>query len=276
MMGSTMKKGLEFKFWGVRGTAPLSPPEITVYGGHTPCASITDCVREPIVIDVGTGAIRMGRQWGGRRDKPLRYHILITHFHLDHIMGLPFFPPLYDGDVELRFYAPAPEKETEAYLSGLMSGRFFPVDWKSTPARKVVTDITEKTFTLDSVRISSCPLNHPQGSIAYRFTREDRSIVMATDTEHPDNGCDRRLVDFCRGADVLVYDASFTPEEYSASKHGWGHSTWKAGTALALEAGVGKLILSHHNPRYPDAVLDEMIRMARETFPPTEGAREEE
>lgn len=269
-----MKENMEFEFWGVRGTAPVSPPEKTVFGGHTPCASLSGIRGEPIIIDAGTGMTRLGRKENRGPEKPECYHILITHFHLDHVMGLPFFSPLYDCGVTLKFYAAAPEAETAKYLSGLMAGRYFPLDWDTTPARKFYADITDKEFSIGRVSVSSCPLNHPQESVAYKFERDGRTLITATDTEHPESGCDGRLADFCRGADVLVYDASFTPKEYAASRRGWGHSTWEAGAALALEAGVGKLILSHFNPEYSDAVIEEMIRQARERFAPTEGARE--
>ncbi len=268
------RKSMEFEFWGVRGTSPVSPPEKTSYGGHTPCAALKGIHGDRIVIDAGTGMIRLGRKESRSPEKHACYHILITHFHLDHVMGLPFFSPLYDGDVALKFYAAAPEAETEKYLSGLMAGRYFPLDWDATPARKSYTDITDKEFSIGRVSVSSCPLNHPQESVAYRFKRDGRILITATDTEHPESGCDGRLADFCRRADVLVYDASFTPEEYAASRRGWGHSTWEAGAALALEAGVGKLILSHFNPEYSDAVIEAMIRRARERFAPTEGAHE--
>ncbi|MGZ8877367.1 MAG: MBL fold metallo-hydrolase, partial [Candidatus Aminicenantales bacterium] len=122
--------------------------------------------------------------------------------------------------------------------------------------------------------ISSCPLVHPQGSVAYRLESGGRSVVSATDTEHPEKGIDERLAAFAAGATHLIYDAMFTPEEYAAAKKGWGHSTWLAATELAAGARVGGLILSHYNPDHSDEMVDRLLAAARRIFPRAEAARQ--
>jgi phosphoribosyl 1,2-cyclic phosphodiesterase len=262
-------------FWGVRGTCPASGENKNKYGGHTPCSSVETSDGSILIIDAGTGIKELGDKLiGDRGDKTLGVHIFLTHFHLDHIMGLPFFGPLYSPDVRLAFYCDCLPDETERHLSGLMGRRYFPVSFKETQAVKVFHQVPKEGFEIGGNLVSYCPLNHPQGSVAYKIQGEHETIVIATDTEHPQQGIDQKLADFAAGSDIFVYDATYTPTEYRSGRIGWGHSTWLEGTKLAKEAGVKKLFLSHLNPDHKDSQIDEIISLAREEFVETYGARE--
>ena len=262
-------------FWGVRGTCPVSGENKNKYGGHTPCSSVETPDGSILIIDAGTGIKELGdRLISNRRDKALDLHIFLTHFHLDHIMGLPFFGPLYSPDVRMAFYCDCLPEETEKHLSGLMGRRYFPVLFEETPAEKIFHQIPKEGIEVGGNLISYCPLNHPQGSVAYKIQGEHETIVIATDTEHPPQGIDKNLADFDAGSDIFVYDATYTPGEYQSGRIGWGHSTWLEGTKLAKEAGVEKLFLSHLNPDHQDAQIDEIVSLARAEFVDTLGAME--
>lgn len=267
------KTGLEF--WGVRGTCPVSGENINKYGGHTPCSCLNTPDGDILIIDAGTGIKRLG-VWllNQKVPRPSTLHIFLTHFHLDHILGMPFFGPLYSPDARLIFYSHLLPEETENYLNGYMGGRYFPVSFKQTPSKKEFQRMPKGGLEVGGTHISSCPLNHPQGSVAYKIQNDEETIVLATDTEHPLHGIDRQLADFAAGSDMLVYDATFTPAEYQEGRIGWGHSTWLEGTKLAKEAGVKKLFLSHLNPDHDDSHVDDMVSLAREEFPSTYAAME--
>ncbi len=265
---------MELEFWGVRGSVPVSGTDVVKYGGHTLCTSVRSSSGEFLVIDAGTGIRKLGEKLmadaGAAR---LRIDILLTHFHLDHIIGLPFFAPLYSPKALITFHSPAPVKETERYLGGLQAGRFFPIAFKETGSRKTFRKLEETGTTLGRLKISFCPLIHPQGSVAYRLEEDGQSIVLATDTEPPEEGFDERLAVFIRGATYFIYDAMFTPKEY-LTRQGWGHSTWLEGTKLARKAGVKNLILAHFNPDHDDGRIAEIVRLAKNEFPRTTAARE--
>jgi len=264
-----------FEFWGVRGTVPVSGQDIVKYGGCTLCASFRLLDGRIVIIDAGTGIRRLGEKLIREKgNEVLTCHIFLTHFHIDHIMGIPFFSPLYSKDADLMFYAPAPQQETEKYLGALMAGRLFPFDFMETPSRKSFQIAPQENFQLESVIISSCPLRHPQGSIAYKIRGPEKTVVISTDTEHPGEGVDERLVSFVQGVDYFVYDAFFTPGEYGAGKQGWGHSTWLAATEVAKAASVKALYLSHFNPNHSDQKIDDILTLAREEFAHTHAAKQ--
>jgi len=266
---------MKLTFWGVRGSVPVSGKHYVKYGGHTPCASLPSSEKDLIVIDAGTGIMRLGEALTEKKDKKyVHIHLVFTHFHIDHIMGLPFFPPLFSRETKVSFYSPLKSGETQRLLSTLMGGRFFPIPFDKTGAEKKFVEVPLGDFAIGNVRISHIPLNHPQGSFAYRFSEKGRNIVFATDTEHPEKGMDEQLVAFAQKTDILIYDATFTPDEYKKGRRGWGHSTWKQGTRVAQKAGAGKLYLSHFNPSHSDKKIDNIIKSAREVFPETYGARE--
>lgn len=260
---------MELEFWGVRGTFPAPGKDRARTGGHTACASLRTGPGAYVAIDAGTGLRGLGeRIMSESADGDIRIDILLTHFHLDHIMGFPFFAPLHSPRAAITVHAPGDPRDTQAALAGLMAGRYFPVELAGTAARKEFRDL-EPGSTIGGVRVSSCPLCHPQGSVAYRLEAGGSSFVLATDTEHPESGVDLRLAAFAEGADWLVYDAMYTPAEYEAGKTGWGHSTWLAGTRLAAAARAGSLVLSHFNPEHADANVDGILEAARGLFPRT-------
>jgi phosphoribosyl 1,2-cyclic phosphodiesterase len=261
-------------FWGVVGSSPVSCSKNRKYGSHTICESLTMGSEAAFIIDAGTGIIRLGNLLTSQKSASVQnIHLLFTHFHLDHIIGLPFFKPLYSPDVHITFYSPWSTQETQKELQDLMVGRRYPIDFEDTLSQKKYCQLNPGTTGVAAVAVSWCPLNHPQASVAYRLEYQDRSYVLATDTEHPADGLDQNLLDFCREADVLVYDAMYTPEEYLERK-GWGHSTWLQGTQLAEAAGVKELFLSHLNPDHSGDRLDKIQNLAREKFPRTHLAQE--
>jgi phosphoribosyl 1,2-cyclic phosphodiesterase len=269
------RAGMELVFWGVRGTVPVSGRPFLKFGGHTPCASIWTDSEETLIIDAGTGIRGLGGIFKTEDlQKTLRFSLLFTHFHLDHIIGLPFFGPLFSPVAEIVFYSFTEPEETEGNLCRLLSGGLFPLELHQTASRKIFKKVEPDGLYIGGVKVTMCPLHHPQGSVAYKLEADGRSVVFATDTEHPETGVDERLAAFADGASCLIYDATFTPEAYESEYRGWGHSTWQAGTMLARRAGVRKLLLSHFNPDHSDQKIQEFLRLARKEFSGCDCARE--
>jgi phosphoribosyl 1,2-cyclic phosphodiesterase len=266
---------MDIEFWGVRGTFPSPGRNKVRYGGHTPCASIHSKSGELVVIDAGTGIKDLGdRLVGENCAEDLRIILFLTHFHLDHVMGFPFFAPLLREDAEIVVYSPAQPEHAECYLGGLVADRYFPLDLDEMKARKSYKILPLEGLEIGGLKITSLPLHHPQGSCGYRIEDGGRSVVFATDTEHPEKGIDEKLAAFAAGTNHLICDATYTPEEYRNGKRGWGHSTWFEGTRLAAAAGAENLLLSHLNPDHEDDLVDGLAASAREYFKKTTAARQ--
>ncbi|OGD11353.1 MAG: hypothetical protein A2Y86_05085 [Candidatus Aminicenantes bacterium RBG_13_62_12] len=266
---------MELEFWGTRGTFPVSGRDRVRHGGNTACASLAVSASERVIIDAGTGLRNLGRKIKERSGPGrLHLHLLLTHFHLDHIMGLPFFEPLNSDRTVVTFYADEEPEETERLLAALMNGRLFPLGFSDLRSTRHFKRLPAGRLCFGAVEVTHQALNHPQGSVAYRLESKGGSVVFATDTEHPLKGVDEALAEFSRGADHLITDATFTPEEYEDGRRGWGHSTWEAGVKLAEAAGVQHLLLSHLNPDHDDRRVDALVRRARRLFPRTGAARE--
>ncbi len=283
---------MQLDLWGVRGTIPSPGADKVRYGGHTLCASVRLLDGTILVVDAGTGIKDLGdalmKETAASGVAP-RVVLLLTHFHLDHIMGFPFFAPLYAAGASVTVYSPVSPAEAEGCLAGLMGGWYYPLEMTQTPAEKTFLAFKEG-LTINGVRVTSCPLRHPGGSVAYRLDVEKPaegpgnvmktavpaagSLVFATDTEPPDAGLDERLVAFMRGAGVVIYDAMYTPEEYAAGKKGWGHSTWLEAVKTARAAGARRLLLSHFNPDHDDTAVDEIARLAAAELPGAAAARQ--
>ncbi len=271
-----LERGYRLKFWGVRGTVATPEADKLRYGGNTSCAAIQVADDEILVLDCGTGARVLGAALAKeRRGRPTRYHVFLSHYHFDHVEGLSLFQPLYDPASHIIFHGFASDGRTvRQNLEKLIAPPYFPVALAGVPAKIEFKDVDGSVFTVGELRVTSMPLSHPDGSVAYRISHGNRSLVYATDHEHGIEEVDRALVAFCRDADYLIYDATYMEAEYESLRKGWGHSTWYAAVNAARNATVKTLILFHHHPEHTDTQLDEMERIARLELPTALVARE--
>lgn len=271
-------EALEVRFWGVRGSLPSPGPETAVVGGNTACVEVIGGGSR-IILDAGSGLRALGDALIAKREHE-RTTILLSHVHWDHVMGLPFYGPLYlPGCLTTLAAGPLGGLPLAEVLRRQMTQPLFPVGFDVVAPRVRTLDLdAHGRFSVGALGVQMATLNHPDPVIAYRIEFGGRAMVYATDTEHQEGSIDEQLVSLARGADVLVYDAQYTPEEFRGevgpSKKGWGHSTYEAGIRIARAAGVKTLALFHHDPRRPDDGVKEIVRRARASFPDTVAARE--
>jgi len=263
------------RFWGVRGSTPTPVRENLKYGGNTSCVELR-AGREIFVFDCGTGLRLLGhalRREFGRR--PIQAHVFLSHYHWDHIQGIPFFTPLYDRRNSFIFHSfRSAETDVQRALEHQMNNPYFPVDMRAMLARRRFQEIEEQTAKFGSLLVTTKRLNHPQGCLGFRIEHKGRIIVYATDNEPGDARGDQNLRALAEGSDLLIYDSQYTPHEYQAGKKSWGHSTWEEATNIAREASVKKLVLFHHDPDHDDQEIDSIVRQARRRFRATVAARE--
>ncbi len=266
---------VEVRVWGARGSVPTTAPGTQQYGGSTPCLELNFAGTQRIILDAGTGIQNLGRELIATRSTERDFHLFLSHFHWDHLQGLPFFPPLYNPAVTITFYSCRPPEQLREILHGQMVTPYFPVLFDDLPAAMRFVQLDERPFRLQDVEICTFALNHPQGAHGFRLAHQGKIVVYATDHEHGDVDADARLMAAAQGADVLFYDAQFTPEEY-ASHRGWGHGTWLEAVRVGKEAGVKQLVLFHHDPAHDDLKIAMMVKHASAILPGTTAAAEGE
>jgi len=227
-----------------------------------------------IVLDAGSGLRPLGEHLkDGAR--PVTADILLSHYHYDHLQGLPFFAPLTEPGNRFVFHGPRREgRSVQDVLEGQMVPPYFPVTLDQVARAKLEfrSIAPGEAFEIGAVRITSTELDHPGGNLGYRLEFRDRTLVYATDVEHTERPADA-LVELARGADVLLHDAMYTDPEYER-RRGWGHSTWGGALATAEAARVKKLVLFHHDPERDDRTLDAVLRRVQKRFPRAIAARE--
>jgi phosphoribosyl 1,2-cyclic phosphodiesterase len=260
----------QLRLWGVRGSTPTPVEQNLGHGGNTPCVEILSGEDEIFIIDAGTGIRALGATIAAR--PPTAIHIFFTHFHWDHLQGLPFFAPLFSPQSRIVFHSVHPPEELHTILARQMATPFFPVDFAAVAAHTEFRTLASPQ-RFGEVTLQTFPLHHPQGSVGYCISDAHRSVVYATDHEPGNAEVDRGLRAIARNADALIYDAQYTAEEY-ASRKGWGHSTWQEAVAIAKEAKVRRLVLFHHDPNRDDRALEEIVAQAQREFPNTVAARE--
>ena len=240
---------------GVRGSFPR-PDAGDPFGGNTSCFFLR-CGGTGIVLDAGSGLSALGHDL--QNDPNLRrLHILITHFHMDHILGLLSFSPFFDPEREIRIYGPLGVRRT---LETLIRPPYWPVTFSDFPATVRFYEVTPgMDYDLGGVRMTALAGLHPDGSLYYRLDGAGKRLVYALDCE-PDGRLRTDLGAFAQGCGLLVWDAHFAP---GTAKPGWGHSTWEEGLEVARLAGAGRVLMTHFNNNYDGAFLLRQEELARE------------
>ncbi|HEY6770258.1 MAG TPA: MBL fold metallo-hydrolase [Candidatus Sulfotelmatobacter sp.] len=266
---------MRIKFWGVRGSTPTPQAENMRYGGNTSCVELR--IGERIYIfDCGTGLRVLGHQleseFGAR---PVSAHIFVSHFHWDHIQGIPFFRPLYNSASQFSFHSSSRTRSLKKVMAEQMASPYFPVNFSEMGARQDFYEIEDGLLDIeDGVKLRTTWLNHPQGCLGFRLETKEGVFVYATDNEPGDVGFDKAVRKLAEGADVLIYDAQYLPEEYEARRRGWGHSHWREAVNVVMESGAKELILFHHDPDHTDVVIDKLVLEARNYYPKVRAASE--
>lgn len=248
---------ISVRFWGVRGGVPCPGSDTVRYGGNTACVEVR-CGNHLIIFDAGTGLRGLGNALAGS-EAGVMADIFLSHCHIDHIAGLPFFAPGHMPGSHIRLWAGnlMPARRLEDVARVLMSDPFF-------PSGTAVFKATLECRDFDSgdvlqphpdLTLRTAPLRHPGGATGYRVEHGDRAIAYVTDTEHQPGQFDTHVLDLARGADLLIYDCNYTDEEF-ATRAGWGHSTWQEGVRIAEAARASQLAIFHHDPDHDDRFLD--------------------
>lgn len=273
------------RIWGTRGSYPVARSDVLRYGGNTTCVEVRVGDR-CIVLDAGTGMRPLGAALAAEAAPPLNIDLLITHTHWDHIIGFPFFDPIYNPQANLEIYGlRRTQSSLRTTIANALSDPLLPVSLEDLRAELHFHEIQEGLcFELGPVRVSTARANHPYRALAYRLETNEATLVFIPDTgpfhtvlfgderiewageptasTHDDlrelAEMHDRIVDLARGADWLLYDAQFTDEQYARFPH-WGHSTASQARAIAEQAGVGELLLFHHDPHRSDDELDQIV-----------------
>ena len=254
------------KIWGSRGSIPVSGRDYLKYGGDTTCVEIRTQSGDIIIIDAGTGIRRLGNQLAD--EKCLDLNFIFTHAHWDHLMGFPFFKPLYFKESTIRMHrCPFHSKFVETILSKVMAPPNFPVKYSDVTAQLSYPEACPTEFEIGSVRVVPIALSHPNGGSGYKFIEDGKTFVFLTDNElgyiHPGGLPFEDYLDFSGGADLLLHDAEYAPEEYQTFID-WGHSVYTDALALAQKATVKKLGLFHLNQERTDTAMDKIVEDCRQ------------
>ncbi len=249
------------KIWGSRGSIPVSGKDFLKYGGDTTCVEIRSKSGDVIIIDAGTGIRKLGNLLADENCYDLNF--IFTHAHWDHLMGFPFFKPLYSKKSTIRIYpCPFHSKFVETMLSKVMAPPNFPVKYADITAQILYQDASPTEFEIGSVSVMPIALSHPNGGSGYKFIEDDRTFVFLTDNElgyiHPGGRRFKDYAAFSRGADLLIHDGEYTPEEYQTFIE-WGHSVYTDALELALTAKVSQLGLFHLNQERTDSEMDLIV-----------------
>lgn len=264
----------------MRGSTPTLDRETWRYGGNTPCIEVTAPDGTRFILDCGTGLRMLGNEWmKSHRDGHIEAQVLVTHYHWDHIQGLPFFHPFFDARNHFHFYSfqskDLGHDSLRQVLEAQLAKPYFPVDVTTMSAEREFHEVAGgQKWEVSGTKITTAWLNHPQGCLGYRLDTSMGSVVYATDNEPGVAEFDANLRQLAANADVLIYDAQYSPEQIASTRKGWGHSSWLEGAKLARELKVQNVVLFHHDPDSSDQKVDGFLSAARLEFPSTWAATE--
>lgn len=266
---------MKIKFYGTRGSIPVSHRDFLEFGGNTTCLKITRDNGRIAIIDAGTGIRELGKDLIKERFDQDQLFIGFTHFHWDHIQGFPFFASAYISNMIINILAMGREREInnlEDIFRDQMKKEYFPIPLDEMGAKCNFIQIERNKLMINDALIQVIKQKHPGGSFGYRMDDNGKSVVICTDIEH-EGPIEKDIVAFCKNADVLVHDGQYTTEELS-SHRGWGHSSYEQAIEVAEQAGVKQLIITHHDPDHNDAFLLKQEKECQKRFPNCVLARE--
>ena len=275
---------MRLKFWGTRGSISTPGKQTVRYGGNTPCVEIRLNNDELIVLDAGTGIRNLGEKLM-EHGKSIKGYILISHPHWDHIQGFPFFKPAFISGNEFTIIGGETDRVSlQKMISDQMNKVYFPIQLNELKATLKFRRIGEEEFSVFDARVETIYLNHPTFAIGYRIVYKGKSLVYISDNEPFDRRVaqslrnvekqivdrflrsegdpNQRVFDFVRNADILIHDATYTPEEY-VDRVGWGHSHYLFTLNVAAEGKVKQLILFHHDPSHTDEKVDDILKKCK-------------
>lgn len=257
---------IKVTFFGVRGSTPCADENHLRYGGHTSCIGV-ELNDRLIILDAGSGIYNANSL--ALQNPHKEVFLLFSHVHLDHIMGLPFFFPVWKKDMTVHIMAGSvrPYGGIHQFLSNTFTPPLFPIKFIDFPANIQCRDFKagETLEFLPGLKIDTCALNHPNGAIGYRLNYQGNSVCYVTDTEHSPGQLDPAILGLIQGSDLLIYDSSYNDENFSTYK-GWGHSTWQEGIRLAKRANVKKLAVFHHDPSNTDDKMEVIEKLATQEW----------
>ncbi len=279
---------MKVKFWGVRGSLPCPGPQTMKYGGNTSCIELKfEGLNRIIIIDAGSGIRELGDYMmaNSLSEGPMETEIFLTHTHWDHIMGFPFFTPMYIPGTKIKIYGPTTydDESLKDIVGGLLTHRYFPVRQQELASEIVYIDLNEGKFNLgDGIVLTAKLLNHPVLCLGYRFEYKDKVFCTAYDTEpyrnffstdpndpSYDNAMaikgkqvakeeNHRLEKFYEKSDLIIYDTQYTQKEYEDLRIGWGHSSFEYAISSARRSNSKQLVFFHHDPARTDEQIDKL------------------
>lgn len=257
-----MGDALKVTFFGVRGSTPCHGPDVARFGGNTSCVAVEATGQEAILLDLGTGARYFGLDHAD--DAAFRCHCLLSHFHWDHVQGLPFFPPLLRAGSVLELHGPTPHDHDSisAVIDGMLCPPLFPVGVADLPGEVRIHDHLDDSFWIGDVRVTSRLIPHIGNTLGYRLEWRGRTIAYLSDHQQPAVSTFEAAagaLELCDGADLVIHDAQYTAAEF-VKKSSWGHCTVDYAIWIAAEAGAKAVALYHHDPLHDDDMLDGIAR----------------
>ncbi|MES1180766.1 MAG: MBL fold metallo-hydrolase [Verrucomicrobiota bacterium] len=259
-----MKSATSIKFWGVRGSVPTPGPSTVRYGGNTSCVEVR-VGKEIIILDAGTGLRLLGNKLlADSKGRTLNLNLLLTHTHWDHIQGLPFFGPIYNSRCRLKIWgSEGARKGLVGALTGQMESTYFPVPFDKLPSNITIEELKTYDFRIGPAHVTAHRASHPGVCVGYRLATPQGDLVFFPDTETRLDAHDTKMIEFIRGADVLILDSQYDKVEYK-QRVGWGHGCVDDSVLLAVKAGVKTVCLFHHDAAHDDHRIDTLVKHSRQ------------
>ena len=281
-----MSGGVHLTFYGVRGSTPCDGARYQRYGGNTSCVALESKGHQPIVFDLGTGLREYGdvvterfasELMANNLTSPYRATVLLTHLHWDHIIGLPFFTPVFRPDAKIDLYGPRqPDAPLGEVFTGVMKSPYFPITPAQLGGSLNFLDLDSDDFAVNGAKVRARWVRHTDPALGFRVEQEGQTVTYISDhgpgcvESDPDDFVPNDVLELCDNADILIHDAQHTAHEYEAKRH-FGHSTIEYSVHVAKEAGVKTLVLFHHCPTHGDSDIDAILEHARDVSARTNG-----